>query len=359
MTPLKLAPLSLAACLSVAAAAPAFAATTYACPDSYQVKPGLNIDFPHKGEKRAFVLVLPKDLSQPLPVWVPLTGTVESTNANLNVPRSGANARLADAGFLVIGPVRKCSEQDPDGSGPVCNGPGSDGWNWKPWREGRQGGPAGDSWKQDEGPDSSFLVAVIQCVGVKVPAGRPPLLRRRHLLRRHAHQPGAAVPIRLLGRRHADLGRVVHQRRRRRVPQLRRRAPGGRRGPGEDPPGPRRAFPAARENRADDRHHRLGRRARPVALRRRPLLGLSSDHPGRLQLLQRPEERGPHRLLGDAWAHVAAGEYRRLQPLGAHHPGLVPEGLEAVGVQADPAARRLQLPGSARFTDHYPQPAAS
>lgn len=139
----------------------------YACPDGYQVKDGLNVDFPHKGEARAFVVVPPKDLSKPLPVWVPLTGTVESTNANLNVPRSGANARLADAGFLVIGPVRKCSEQDPNGSGPVCNGPGSDGWNWKPWREGRQGGPAGDKWKQDEGPDVSFLVAVVQCVGTK------------------------------------------------------------------------------------------------------------------------------------------------------------------------------------------------
>ena len=108
-------PLLLAAVAALAIPAAGSAATKYACPDGYQVKDGLNVDFPHKGERRAFVVVPPKDLSKPLPVWVPLTGTVESTNANLNVPRSGANARLAEAGFLVIGPVRKCSEQDPDG----------------------------------------------------------------------------------------------------------------------------------------------------------------------------------------------------------------------------------------------------
>lgn len=162
MTPLKIA----AVLMGLAVAAPAAAATTYACPDGYQVKPGLNVDFPHKGEKRAFVVVLPKDLSKPAPVWVPLTGTVESTNANLNVLRSGANAKLAEAGFVVVGPVRQCSNQDPDGSGPVCNGPGADGWNWKPWREGRAGGAEGHKWKQDEGPDVSFLVAALKCVGV-------------------------------------------------------------------------------------------------------------------------------------------------------------------------------------------------
>ena len=163
MTPLKISALL----MGLAVAAPAVAATRYECPDGYQVKEGLNVDFPHKGEMRAFVVVPPKDLSKPLPVWVPLTGTVESTNANLYVPRSGSNAKLADAGFLVIGPVRQCSNQDPDGSGPVCNGPGSDGWNWKPWREGRAGSREGEKWKQDEGPDSSFLVAALTCVGTK------------------------------------------------------------------------------------------------------------------------------------------------------------------------------------------------
>lgn len=163
MTPAKFAALV----LGMAIAAPAMAATTYECPDGYQVHAGLNVDFPHRGEKRAFVVVPPADLSRPLPVWVPLTGTVESTNANLNVPRSGANARLAQAGFLVVGPVRNCAKQNPDDASLACNGPGKDGWNWMPWREGRAGGPAGDRWKQDEGPDSSFLVAMLKCVGVK------------------------------------------------------------------------------------------------------------------------------------------------------------------------------------------------
>jgi len=148
-------------------ATPVAAATRYECPDGYQVKEGLNVDFPHKGEKRAFVVVPPKDLKRPAPVWVPLTGTVESTNANLNVPRSGANAKLAEAGFMVVGPVRHCSNQDPNASGPACNGPGRDGWNWMPWREGRAGSAAGDKWKADEGPDSSFYVAMLKCVGTK------------------------------------------------------------------------------------------------------------------------------------------------------------------------------------------------
>ena len=78
------------------------------CPDGYVVKAGLNTTFPHKGLQRAFVVHLPADLSRPAPVWVPLTGTVESTTANLTVPRSGANAPDAsgNAGADVeIGPV--------------------------------------------------------------------------------------------------------------------------------------------------------------------------------------------------------------------------------------------------------------
>jgi poly(3-hydroxybutyrate) depolymerase len=154
---------------ALAALAPAagIAATKYACPAGFEVKEGLNTNFPHKGEMRAFVVVPPKGARGPAPVWVPLTGTVESTNANLNVQRSGANAKLAEAGFMVVGPVRHCSNQDPNASGPACNGPGKDGWNWMPWREGRAGGPDGDKWKNDEGPDSSFYVAMLQCVGTK------------------------------------------------------------------------------------------------------------------------------------------------------------------------------------------------
>ena len=137
------------------------------CPDGYQVKEGLNTDFPHKGLKRAFVVYPPENANGPAPVWVPMTGTVESTNDNLTVERSGANATLARSGYTVIGPVRVCSQQDPAARTPACNGPGSDGWNWNPWFEGRAAASAGDRWKTDEGPDSSFLVAMVQCVGTK------------------------------------------------------------------------------------------------------------------------------------------------------------------------------------------------
>jgi poly(3-hydroxybutyrate) depolymerase len=140
-----------------------------ACPDGYQVKPGLNINFPSDGKMRAFVVTPPADLSKPVPVWVPLTGTVESTNANLHVARSGANALLADKGFMVLGPVRECSDQDPDSSGAVCNGPGKDGWNWRPWTEGRAANAEGDRWKNDEGPDSRFLIAMVRCVAKSYP----------------------------------------------------------------------------------------------------------------------------------------------------------------------------------------------
>src|SRR5690606_3181780 len=66
------------------------------CPSGYEIKAGLNTDFPHAGQLRAFVVYPPENASGPVPVWVPLTGSVESTTANLTVARSGANALLAD-----------------------------------------------------------------------------------------------------------------------------------------------------------------------------------------------------------------------------------------------------------------------
>jgi poly(3-hydroxybutyrate) depolymerase len=157
--------LALAALLasSIASAAGAAKALAGVCPEHYQVKPGLNVDFPIDGAKRAFVVVPPPNLRKPSPVWVPLTGTVESTNDNLHVARSGANALMAEKGFMVLGPVRECANQDPDLRAGACNGPGIDGWNWRPWTEGRAAGAAGERWKNDEGPDSRFLIAAVRC----------------------------------------------------------------------------------------------------------------------------------------------------------------------------------------------------
>jgi poly(3-hydroxybutyrate) depolymerase len=143
----------------------------WGCPAGFDVQEGLNTNFPHKGLNRAFVVHAPEASTGPLPVWVPLTGSVESTNANLTVPRSGANATLAEHGFMVIGPVRACANQDPQfgGTAQQCNRAGSNGWNWDPWFEGRAASAAGDQWQQDAGPDASFLEAVVQCVGTRWP----------------------------------------------------------------------------------------------------------------------------------------------------------------------------------------------
>jgi len=72
----------------------------------------------------------------------------------------------------VIGPVRQCAGEDPDIGFGECNGPGSDGWNWKPWNDGRAAGPLGDKWKNDAGPDSRFLEAMVRCVGTRFPLDR-------------------------------------------------------------------------------------------------------------------------------------------------------------------------------------------
>ena len=158
--------LALGACLAPQQEA---APIKWQCPPGFEVKEGLNTNFPSDGLSRAFVVYPAKGVAGPQPVWVPLTGTVESTNANLTVPRSGANALMAGEGFMVIGPVRQCAEQDPNlGRGP-CDGPGSNGWNWKPWNEGRAASDAGDKWKNGEGPDVRFLEAMVRCVGTKWP----------------------------------------------------------------------------------------------------------------------------------------------------------------------------------------------
>jgi poly(3-hydroxybutyrate) depolymerase len=160
---------ALAALALIAAPAQA-AALKGECPAGYQVKEGLNTDFPHAGMSRAFFVHPAKGVADPAPVWVPLTGTMESTFANLNVARSGANAQMATRGFTVVAPIRQCAKQDPNlSSGNNCNGPGSNGWNWEPWNEGRAGSPAGDRWKNDEGPDSAFFVAMLKCVATKFP----------------------------------------------------------------------------------------------------------------------------------------------------------------------------------------------
>ena len=142
------------------------------CPSGFTARAGVNQGFMHNGVARAFVLNVPSNVSTPRPVFVSLTGSVESTNENLGA-RGGMGA-LSSNGFLIIGPVRRCAGQDPNGSGTsvnggTCNQAGTGGWNWNPWNEGRVFAAAGDPWKTAEGPDSQFLEAVVRCVAASFP----------------------------------------------------------------------------------------------------------------------------------------------------------------------------------------------
>ncbi len=145
------------------------AAGPWRCPDGYQVHAGLNTGFPSAGLVRSFWVYPPENAKGAAPVWVPLTGTVESTDQNLTSPRSGANALLARQGIMVIGPVRQCANGDAAYAGQACNGLGEDGWTWRPWNEGRSSGPSGERWKNDAGPDAAFLQAAVRCAGTKWP----------------------------------------------------------------------------------------------------------------------------------------------------------------------------------------------
>lgn len=142
------------------------------CPSGFTARAGVNQGFMHNGVARGFVLNVPSNVSTPRPVFVSLTGSVESTNENLG-SRGGTGA-LTNNGFLVIGPVRRCAGQDPNGGGTsvnggTCNQAGTGGWTWNPWNEGRVFGTAGDPWKTNEGPDSQFLEAVVRCVAGSYP----------------------------------------------------------------------------------------------------------------------------------------------------------------------------------------------
>lgn len=159
---------ALLALLAATAAVPALARDKWDCPEGFEPKAGLNTGFDVEGQPRAFIVIPPSGKSgAPAPVWVPLTGTVEATNWNLHVARSGNNARLAEAGFMVIAPIRLCADQNPDLAAGPCNGVGTNGWNWNPWNDGRAPTAEGDKWRQDAGPDARFLKAMVQCVGTR------------------------------------------------------------------------------------------------------------------------------------------------------------------------------------------------
>ena len=163
---------------------------------------------PDKGEKRAFVVYPPQGAKGPAPVFVPLTGSVGIDHGQPDRGAQRRNVPDGGAGFLVIGPVRECAGQDPNLKAGVCNGPGHGGWNWNPWREGRAAGPRA-SLEERRGPELAVPGGGGEMRGKVVPGGCEAHLRRRDLVGRHDDQPGADLPLRLLGGRPADLRRVV------------------------------------------------------------------------------------------------------------------------------------------------------
>jgi poly(3-hydroxybutyrate) depolymerase len=140
------------------------------CPANYEVKEGLNRDFPSAGLMRAFYVVPPPDTSKGAAVWVPLTGTEESTDQNLMVQRSGNNQAVAQAGYMVLGPVRICANQDPKITNQGCSGIGPDPYMYIPWRDGASSSKAiSHAVYKEAGPDSVFLEEMVRCVAKKYP----------------------------------------------------------------------------------------------------------------------------------------------------------------------------------------------
>jgi hypothetical protein len=142
-----------------------------ACPENYKLEVGFNRDFPSAGMMRAFYVIPPPDTTKPMPVWVPLTGTEESTQQNLEVQRSGNNKAVAEGGYMVLGPVRICANQDPMlANGGRCSGAGPEPYMYIPWRDGAsQRQTTNDPVYKEEGPDSVFFEDMIRCVAASYP----------------------------------------------------------------------------------------------------------------------------------------------------------------------------------------------
>jgi poly(3-hydroxybutyrate) depolymerase len=143
------------------------------CPENYKLEVGFNRDFPSAGLMRAFYVIPPPDTSKPMAVWVPLTGTEESTQQNLEVLRSGNNKAVAEGGYMVLGPVRICANQDPMVTNQGCSGAGPEPYMYIPWRDGAsQRQDTSQPVYKEEGPDSVFFEDMIKCVAASYPIAK-------------------------------------------------------------------------------------------------------------------------------------------------------------------------------------------
>ncbi len=126
------------------------------CPDGFAVTEGFNDGFPADGKNRQFHILLPDDTSDPRPLFVSLTGTVQS---ELDFAAQSGLDQLPNDGWIVAAPVRTCSQNQTN-----CAQIGSDGRVWEPWYDGTIAGAT-----DDEGPDVRFVEAMVRCIADRWP----------------------------------------------------------------------------------------------------------------------------------------------------------------------------------------------
>jgi hypothetical protein len=124
------------------------------CPDGFTPKEGSN-DFPTRDGMRRFHVSKAALGEGPRPLFVALTGTVQEELAF--VAQSGLGT-LPASGWIVVSPVRSCSQQARN-----CSTVGSDGRVWEPWFDGTA--PRSDQ----AGPDVEFVEAMVRCVAMGWP----------------------------------------------------------------------------------------------------------------------------------------------------------------------------------------------
>ncbi len=125
-----------------------------ACPVGFTPRSGENVGFPSDGVDREFHVMLPDDLEEPRPLFVSLTGTVQS---ELGFAAQSELDLLPEEGWIVAVPVRTCSQ-----NGTPCAGIGTDGRIWEPWWDGSISGPI-----DDEEVDVRFVEAMVRCIATE------------------------------------------------------------------------------------------------------------------------------------------------------------------------------------------------
>lgn len=125
------------------------------CPAGFAPAPGANPGFPSDGVERSFHLFLPDDVDGPRPLFVSLTGTVQS---ELGFAQQSGLDQLPASGWILAAPVRTCSQRATN-----CAQVGSDGRIWEPWYDGTT------RPSNDEGPDARFVEAMVRCIAARWP----------------------------------------------------------------------------------------------------------------------------------------------------------------------------------------------